>query len=64
MLKRKTAVEKLLEKRTYELVRSEARFFNIIENNADGIVVIDRAGIIRYLNPAAEAILGKLREEL
>jgi len=64
MLKRKTAVEKLLEKRTYELVRSEARFFNIIENNADGIVVIDRAGIIRYLNPAVEAILGKLREEL
>lgn len=64
MLKKKAAIEKLLKKRTYELVRSEARFFNIIENNADGIVVVDDAGTIRYLNPAAESIMGEIREDL
>jgi diguanylate cyclase (GGDEF)-like protein len=64
MTKKKMAVEELLEKRTHELVRSEARFYNIIENNADGIVVVDHTGTIQYLNPAAEFIMGKIREEL
>lgn len=35
---------------------SEARFFNLIEKNADGIVVVSLDGIIRYMNPAAEAL--------
>ncbi len=36
---------------------SEARFRNMIEKNADGVLVIDRGGLIRYVNPAAEVLL-------
>ena len=43
---------------------SEARFRNIIEKNADGVVVVDASGTIRYVNPAAEAILDRKAETL
>jgi PAS domain S-box-containing protein len=36
-----------------------ASLLMMIERNADGIVVIDEDGIIRFCNPAAEAIFGK-----
>lgn len=36
----------------------------IIENSADGMVVVDLEGVIRYVNPAAETIFGKSKEEL
>jgi signal transduction histidine kinase len=36
------------------LEASEARFRNVIERNADGVVVVSRDGIILYMNPAAE----------
>ncbi len=39
------------------LQASEARFRNIIEKNADGIVVVGRDGRVRFVNSAAEAIL-------
>jgi PAS domain S-box-containing protein len=49
-----------LERRRFsgELRASETRFRTMIERNADGILVLTRAGIIRYLNPAAEALFG------
>lgn len=46
------------------LRRSETRFRDVIERNADAIVVVDAAGAIRFLNRAAEALFGKAREEL
>ena len=36
----------------------------IVEVNADGIVVVDTAGRIRFLNPAATALFGREEEEL
>jgi PAS domain S-box-containing protein len=36
----------------------------IIERNADGILVIDKDGRVRFCNPAAEAIFGKHASEL
>ncbi|HEX8274424.1 MAG TPA: ATP-binding protein [Longimicrobiaceae bacterium] len=36
----------------------------IVELNADGIVVVDGAGRIRFLNPAAAALFGRGEEEL
>jgi signal transduction histidine kinase len=37
----------------------EARFRNTIEKNADGILITSRDGTIRFVNPAAEALLGR-----
>ncbi|MET0396431.1 MAG: histidine kinase dimerization/phospho-acceptor domain-containing protein, partial [Longimicrobiaceae bacterium] len=36
----------------------------IVELNADGIVVVDAAGRIRFLNPAAAALFGRAEDEL
>jgi signal transduction histidine kinase len=36
----------------------------VVELNADGIVVVDTAGRIRFLNPAAAALWGRTEEEL
>lgn len=35
-----------------------ARFTHMIENNADGMVIIDFAGTVRYANAAAHALFG------
>ncbi|GIX48610.1 MAG: hypothetical protein KatS3mg131_2821 [Candidatus Tectimicrobiota bacterium] len=43
---------------------SEAQLRRVIYSNVDGILVIDRRGIIRFLNPAAEALFGRPRAEL
>lgn len=44
----------VLERYRKALEASEARFRNVIERNADGVVVVSRDGIILYMNPAAE----------
>src|SRR4051794_2943197 len=48
-----------LERLEQSLRASEARFRNMIERNADGMIVLSRAGAIRFVNPAAEQLLGK-----
>ena len=47
-----------------ELEAAETRFRSIIERNADGIVIVDRAGRIRFVNPAAERLFGRGAAEL
>ena len=47
-----------------ELRSSEANFRSVIDRNADGIVIVDRQGVVRFLNPAAETILGRKIEEV
>ena len=37
---------------------------NIINSNADAMVIVDSSGIVRFVNPAAEALLGHKTEEL
>ncbi len=46
------------------LERSEARFRDVIERNADAIVVVDEQGVIRFANIAAAEQFGCPREEL
>lgn len=46
------------------LARSEARFRDVIERNADAIVVVGRDGTVRFANPAAESLFGKPRQAL
>ena len=43
---------------------SEANFRNIIAKNADGIVIVDRKGVLRFVNPAAESLLDRKAEEV
>ncbi|OGV51447.1 MAG: hypothetical protein A2X49_16990 [Lentisphaerae bacterium GWF2_52_8] len=38
---------------------SKESFNNIVEKNADGVIIVDADGIVRFLNPAAEIFLGK-----
>src|SRR6476661_7643351 len=47
-----------------ELRASEARFREVIERNADAIVVVDTAGIVLYANPMAERLFGRDGTEL
>ena len=47
-----------------ELRASEARFREVIERNADAIVVVDTAGIVLYANPMAERLFGRDGAEL
>jgi len=49
---------------TRELQASETCFRHIIEKNVDGIVIVNQEGIIRFVNPAAEALFGRKDEEL
>jgi signal transduction histidine kinase len=61
------AIEELtaeLERRTRELERSERRFFDIVEHNADAILVVDEDGVIRFANPVARSMFAGRREEL
>lgn len=47
-----------------QLQFSEARFRLLINENADGIVVVNMHGLIRFVNPAAEAMFGRPRHAL
>lgn len=47
-----------------DLQSGEARFRNLILKNADGIIVVDRNGVVRFINPAAERLLGRKADEL
>ena len=53
-----------LRQRTGELEQSRARFRDVIERNADAIVVVDRDGVIRFANAAAVELFHQQREEL
>ncbi len=42
----------------------ETHFSNIIERNADGIIVLNKEGSVLCVNPAAELLFGRKEEEL
>ncbi len=47
-----------------ELQATREQLRNLIERNADAIVVVDEAGIVRFANPAAERLFRQTRDEL
>src|SRR5688572_19076032 len=53
-----------LDRRTTALDRSEARFRDVIERNADAIVVVDGDGLIRFTNAMATKLFGGTRAQL
>jgi two-component system cell cycle response regulator len=42
----------------------EAFFRLIVEHSADAIIVVDRGGFVRFLNPAAEHLFGRTSEQM
>jgi signal transduction histidine kinase len=46
------------------LLASESRFREVIEQNADAIVIVDNDGIVRFVNPAAETLFSRKAEDL
>jgi signal transduction histidine kinase len=53
-----------LDQKIHALQSSEARFRNMIERNADGIIIVDEQGLVCFANPAAEALFGRSAQEL
>jgi PAS domain S-box-containing protein len=52
-------------KRSQRLLKSsEARFEKIIRKSADGIIIVNRKGIVLFVNPASEELLGRTSEEM
>ncbi len=69
--KTQEVLEKRVEERTAELRKAndnlrstEANLRTMIKQNADGIIIIDRKGIIRFVNDAAETLFGRKKEKL
>ena len=58
------ACERALSKQRHELQISTINLRNIIDNNIDGIVVVDTQGRVRFVNPAAEAMFGCEDEQM
>jgi PAS domain S-box-containing protein len=58
-----TAIRQELESCLQELSAAQARFRNIISSSADGILLVGRDGCIRFINPAAEALLGRRADD-
>jgi PAS domain S-box-containing protein len=46
------------------LRESEERFRRLVEESADGVVIVDGDGILRFVNPAAAELLGHTIDEL
>jgi PAS domain S-box-containing protein len=47
-----------------ELEVTKANFSSIVEKTRDGILIVDREGIVLYANPVASALFGREEEEL
>jgi PAS domain S-box-containing protein len=57
-------LENLVQQRTAELVRTEARASHILHSSADGLYGVDADGRITFINPAACELLGYLPEQV
>lgn len=53
-----------LDQTTRDLQASKTLFRNTIDKNADGIVIIDKAGVIRFVNATAEKLFDRPAESL
>lgn len=53
-----------LEQAGAALPAAEERFRNIIDRSADGFLILDNRGVIRFANPAAQALFGRRAEDL
>ena len=57
-------IQQELNKSTQELTMNEFHLRNIINKNADGMIIVDRNGLISFANPAAETLFERSAENL
>ena len=62
-IERQNLITELQQKST-ALETSEAYRQSIIDNNADGIIIVNQENIVKFVNPAAERILDRAQEDL
>ena len=53
-----------VQQKTEALETSEAYRRNIVDNNADGIIIVNEDNIVKFVNPAAEQILDRTQADL
>ena len=58
------ATEEKGKKTEVALIASEERYHRMINNSADGMLIIDEKGMVLFANPAAEEILGRKQGRL
>ncbi|MBT7790853.1 MAG: PAS domain S-box protein [Calditrichaeota bacterium] len=51
-----------VSKASLDLWTSEDQFRKIISENADGIIILDEGGVVRFVNPAVCVLFGRERE--
>jgi PAS domain S-box-containing protein len=51
---------KRIEKRLWD---SMSNFYKVINDNPDSIIITNREGIVRYVNPAAESLFGRKSDD-
>ncbi len=56
-------LQNLLGRCSQALKASETRFHKMIEESADGVIIVDGEGIVRFVNPAAELLFGRKSEQ-
>lgn len=56
--------ERELQLTTEKLRTSRRDFFGIVEKNVDGVIIVDRDGKVRFVNPSAVSLFGKPRNQL
>jgi two-component system, NtrC family, sensor kinase len=57
-------MELAMEQLKQDLKASESRFRNVIEKNADGMVIVNKLGFVSFVNQSAEALFNCTAEEL
>jgi PAS domain S-box-containing protein len=56
-------MKQTIESLVYKLQKDEIRLRKIIEENADSIVIVDKKGVVCFVNPIAEKFFGRHKNE-
>ena len=64
LLKKTQQLNLELEASQEELIRNERKFRGLIEHSFDAIIVYDEAGMITYVSPSVESVIGYAPDEL
>ncbi|HUV50558.1 MAG TPA: response regulator [Anaerolineae bacterium] len=57
-------LEQKVEERTAELRESQKSLRSIVNKTSSGIIIVNREGVIKFVNPTAEFLFGKKADEL
>ncbi len=53
-----------LEQQIAFVQRSQAQFHTIVGSSADGVIIFDGVGMVRFVNPSAERMFGRTMDDL